>query len=179
MIHRIFQFYRAMTAKLTRQDRRWVRSRLPQRALPLFFAMHRVDQYHALHVARTALELLEDLPAEKQNNVSQPFLMRCALLHDVGRVRGDLDIWGKVFCVLMMHFLPALAKKMECVKAEHIWQKFGHALYVYEHHADIGAKKLRAIGLNAEAEIILRHHRLPRVDDPIELTLLRIADDRN
>lgn len=179
MLQRIFQFYRAMTAHLTREDRRWIRARLPQRALPLFFAMHRVDQYHALHVAKTALKLLSVLPEEQQAAISQPFLLRCALLHDVGRVKGDLDIWGKVFCVLMMHFLPRLAKKMERRTAEHFWQKPGHALYVYEHHAAIGAAKLRQNHLSAEAEIIAKHHRPRWADDPIELVLLREADERN
>lgn len=179
MLHRIFQFYRAMTAHLSRQDKRWVRARLPQRALPLFFAMHRVDQYHALHVAKTALQLLAELPEEQQAAISQPFLLRCALLHDVGRVKGDLNIWGKVFCVLMMHFLPGLAKRMECEEAEYFWQKPGHALYVYEHHAELGASKLRQSHLEREADIVAKHHTPPWADDPIELVLLRKADERN
>lgn len=179
MNQRIFQFYRAITAHLTRADRHWVRSRLPQKALPLFFAMHRVDQYHALHVAKTALELLEVLPEKEKININQPFLLRCALLHDVGRVKGDLNIWGKVYCVLMMHFLPNLGRRMECEKDECFWQKPGHALYVYEHHAQIGAQKLRRIGMAKEAAIILHHHEPPSGDDPIELILLRAADARN
>ncbi len=175
MMQRVRQFYRAMTADITPADRDFVDKSIPKAAQPLFYAMHPADQYHALHVARTALALadMSNLPVDRS------MLLRCALLHDVGRQKGDLDIWGKVFTVLMDHFLPALAEKLAKPACRGLWDKPGHALYVYYHHAEIGAARLRAIGLTAEAALIARHHLPPAGDDAPELSLLRDADERN
>ena len=123
------------------------------------------------NVAYTALALAKEhgLSAEQR-----AFLVRCALLHDVGRRRGDLDILGKVFAVLMMHYLPsASARLMERPG------RLGHALYVYRHHPAIGAALLRKIGMEEEAAVIERHHMAAAPGDSTVLVLLREADARN
>ncbi|SFT34933.1 HDIG domain-containing protein [Selenomonas sp. GACV-9] len=175
MIQRVRQFYRALTATITAADKVWIDQSIPAAAQKLFYAMHPADQYHALHVARTALAL-----ADKSNMiVDRSFLCRCALLHDVGRRKGDLDIWGKVFTVLICHFCPCLADKLACPQAEAFWEKPGYAIYVYKHHAAIGAQRLRDLGFMAEAAVIACHHRQPAAGDSPVLCLLRAADERN
>ena len=171
MIGRIRQFVRAITAHVTAADRAYVASVLPEAALPLFYAMHRADQRHALNVARTARELAKARQAAGKT-VDTAFLERCALLHDVGRRKGDLDIFGKVFCVLAVHFFPARSRR---------WAEDGTSrmLVVYYHHPRIGAELLRGIGLEREAEVIERHHEAASADDAIELRLLRLADEAN
>ena len=91
MIQRVKQFYRAITARITMADRAWVEETLPAAAKPLFYDMHPADQYHALNVAKTAMRLWGEAPAGDRD-----LLLRAALLHDVGRVQGDMDIMGKV-----------------------------------------------------------------------------------
>ena len=171
MIGRIRQFVRAITAQVTAEDQAYVESVLPKKALPLFYGMHRADQRHALNVARTAMELVRQCRAEG-TPVDERLLERCALLHDVGRRKGDLDIFGKVFCVLAVNFFPVRAR---------MWAEDGTSkmLAVYFHHPKIGAALLRDIGLSEEAAIIERHHEVPRVDDSLELRLLRLADEAN
>ena len=173
---RVRQFLRAVGAKLTPADRAYVKAILPPCALPLFYAMHPADCSHVLHVCRTAKEMAaaEHLPKEQE-----AFLLRCALLHYAGRVKGDLDIMGKVFAVLMMHYLPSISERMVRPDAHHIWQKPGHALYVYRHHPAIGAAKLRAIGLMAEAAVIEQHHMPHSLADPPVLRILKLADEQN
>lgn len=172
MIGRVRQFFRAMTARVSAADRAYVRSVLPREAQSLFFAMHRVDQRHALNVTRTAMTLVDALDSQERMHVDRALLERCALLHDVGRKKGDLDIFGKVACVLLAHYLPAQSKK---------WAEDGtsHMLDVYYHHPAIGAALLRAIGLTREAELIAHHHESEAPDDSIELRLLRLADEAN
>lgn len=173
---RVRQFARAMTEHMTEKDWRHVQALLPADALPLFRAMHPADQCHVLHVERTAEEMAarEHLPREER-----ALLARCALLHDVGRVRGDLDVMGKVFAVLVMHGLPAVGRRMMCRDAHVPWRKLGHALYVYRHHPAIGAAKLRAAGLAEEAAIIAQHHEPPSLLDPPVLRILKAADEQN
>ncbi len=179
MIQRIRQFVRAVTARVMQADRDYVARVLPASAYPgaqeLFYRMHPADQVHALNVAHTA----ERLADERRSAADRDLLRRAALLHDVGRQKGDLDIWGKVFCVLMYHYLPSLAKRWQCAAVRYPWQLIGHALYVYEHHPAIGAERLRRIGMDAEADIIVHHHERPLPEQPVELRLLGEADELN
>ncbi len=175
MIQRIRQFYRALTAHISEADRQYIDRSIPEAAIPLFYQMHPADQYHALGVARTALQLVgsSDFPLD------QSMLLRCALLHDVGRKKGDLDIWGKVFAVLATHYAPGLAKRIACATVSSFWDRPGHAIYVYFHHPEIGAAMLRDIGLYEEAAIISRHHQPPAQGESVVLTILRQADEKN
>ena len=164
---RVKQFYRAVNAKLTADDNIYISTHLSPKEQKLFFAMDVVDQYHCLHVAYT----LERFVIEDAQRVDREFLIRCALLHDIGRVKGDMPLFGKVFVVLITACFPSFANSLEI--------KGNRLLYIYRHHAEIGAKKLQDIGLYKEAKIIAKHHLKPSVDDPSELRLLRIADDKN
>ena len=164
---RVKQFFRAIGAKLSADDNVYISSHLSPKEQKLFFAMDVVDQYHCLHVAYT----LERFVIEDSQGVDRDLLIRCALLHDIGRVKGDMSLFGKVFVVLITYFFSNFADNLE--------RKGSHLLYIYRHHAEIGAKKLQDIGLYREAKIIAKHHSAPSTDDPAELRLLRIADDKN
>lgn len=170
MMQRVKQFYRALTARLTPADKKWVAESLPPAARPLFYAMHPADQYHALKVAQTAMQLWADNPAGDKD-----MLLRAALLHDVGRVQGDMGIAGKVAAVLVQHFFPSGAEKL--AKSRKGW--LGHVMYVYYHHPEIGAVKVETLGFKQEAALIRCHHAKPKADDPPELVLLRRADELN
>ena len=156
-----------MNAKLTSDDNKYISTHLSTQEQKFFFAMDVVDQYHSIHVAYT----IERFAIEDKKGIDREFLIRCALLHDIGRVKGDMTVWGKVFAVIVTSLFPSLADRLE--------YKGNHVIYVYRHHAEIGAKKLQGIGLYKEAKIIARHHAPPSADDPHELKLLRIADDKN
>ena len=141
--------------------------------MPLFYAMHRADQRHALNVAQTAMQLADAFEREHEGtHVDRSLLERCALLHDVGRRKGDLNIFGKVFCVLLVHYFPARSQA---------WANDGTSkmLAVYYHHPQIGAEMLRSLGFMQEADIIARHHSSAAGGEPIELRLLREADEAN
>lgn len=194
MKQRISQFAHALVAHMGADDKAFVAKYLNAEEQEIFYAMHRVDQVHAVHVAHTAQRLAaENLQAGKIQDVAATapketkqqagtdtalstvnlrLLTRCALLHDVGRVKGDLDLMGKVWAVLLAHYLPDWSRRMA---------DFGriHFLYVYYHHALLGATKLYAHGLRTEAQIIARHHAPARPGDSVELQLLRAADALN
>lgn len=172
---RVGQFLRAVRARVTAEDLGFMASHLPEPARALFLAMHKADQRHALNVAYTALEL-----SEERQGIDREFLLRCCLLHDVGRVRGTMDVWGKVWGVLAEKLLSqAVRRWLEKEKAEHFWQRPGLALYVYRCHAEIGAGKLEALGLLEEAELVRLHHRPETALDREELKILKRADALN
>ena len=169
------QFLRAMGAKINQEDMAFMEAHLPRKARLLFLAMHVADQRHALNVAYTALEL-----AKESKGVDRELLLRCCLLHDVGRVKGTLDVWGKVWTVIADKLLPQKARAaLEREKAVYFWQRPGLALHVYRCHPEMGAEKLMALGLDREAKLIRLHHSPATAADPEELRMLRIADALN
>ena len=163
MIQRVKQFCRAVTAKVDSADRRYVERYLPPEAAKLFYAMSTVDQRHALNVAHSLERLLDGTDTERD------FMLRVALLHDVGRVRGDMGIIGKVAAVLLAEFAPRLAN---------FFAAKTNFMHVYFHHAEIGAAKLKALGFVDEAAIIALHHT-SSADESVELCLLKQADELN
>ena len=167
IIKRGKQFFRALFAKITPEDRQYISLYLNAEEQKLFFAMSTIDQFHCLNVAYTIGKFI----IEDKKNIDRKFLIRCALLHDIGRVDGDLNIFQKVFVVLVMKFAPNFAIKLE--------RQGNHAIYIYNHHAEIGARKLQKINLFREAKIIAKHHSPPSSEDPDELKLLRLADEKN
>lgn len=166
-IGRILQFVRALTARVSVDDGKYISAHLNAEEQKIFFAMSVADQVHSLRTAYT----IERLVIEDKRGVDREFLIRCALLHDVGRRAGDLTVMGKVFAVLVTTFAPNFAERLEI--------NGNRALYVYHHHAEIGGRKLQQIGLFKEAKIIAKHHAPPKPDDPLELKLLRLADNEN
>ena len=164
---RIWQFIRAVTARVSVDDGKYISAHLNADEQKIFFAMSVADQCHSLRTAYT----IERLVIEDKRGVDREFLIRCALLHDVGRKAGDLTIRGKIFVVLVTNFAPQFAERLEL--------NGNRELYVYHHHAELGAQKLQRIGLFKEAKIIAKHHSPPKANDPIELKLLRLADNEN
>lgn len=167
IIKRSRQFFRALFAEVTAEDGKYISAHLNGAEQKLFFAMSKIDQAHSLRTAYT----IEKFIIEDKKGVDRKFLIRCALLHDIGRVKGDLGIFGKVFAVLIITFAPNFADKLE--------RRGNHSIYIYRHHAEIGARKLQKLNLYREAKIIARHHSAPKPDDPKELKLLRLADEEN
>ena len=179
MIKRILQFYRAITAKLSAEDIRQIKKYLPPAAQNLFFAMHLADQYHTFNVYKTAIFLYQKLPAIEQAQVNYKLLLRSALLHDVGRKNGDLNVIGKVATVLLTSFMPNFSKRIAAKKVRGILARPSYWLYIYYNHPMIGAAKLKAIGMVSEAEIVAKHHNAAEETDSIELKILKLADEQN
>ena len=170
MLNRVKQFLRALFAKVSAADRAYIEEHLGgQEEQELFFAMDIIDMRHALNVAYTAEKL-----AATEANIDKKLLVRAALLHDTGRIKGDLGIIGKTLAVLFEWALPKLARKI-AAPAEGLPKM----MYVYFYHGELGAEKLRKIGLYREAELAKKHHDPPKEGDSAELCLLRIADNLN
>ena len=164
---RVRQFYRALTADISIDDEKYLMTHLNQKEIDLFYKMGLIDQFHSLQVAYT----IERLIIEDKQGINKEFLIRCALLHDIGKINVKTSVWDKVFAVLVTTFLPRLADELEL--------KGNRSIYIYRNHAELGGQKLQKMGLFQEAKIIARHHSPPRADDSKELKLLRLADEEN
>ena len=169
MAGRLYQFYRAVTASLTEQDRQYVEKYLPAEAQKLFWNMSTADRYHALHVAYTAIEIA------KSEKCDSDLLRRSALLHDVGRTDGSMNVWEKSIAVIIVGCFPEFARKL--AQKNNGW--LSGILHIYFFHPQIGAEMLEEIGMNKEAEIVSHHHDHVVPESNIELRILQQADSEN
>ena len=173
MMKRIRQFFHAVFAEVSAEDRAFLEQNLSMEQQALFFGMSVPDQCHALRTAHTAIALAENAAAK----VDLPLLTRCALLHDVGRRDGEFGVFWKCFAVLFAALSPSQAKDYgDDDGSDSVLHR---KMCVYYHHADIGADMLLREGFAAEAEIVRRHHKAPAEDDPPELRIVRMADEMN
>ena len=172
---RVKQLWSALTAKLTDEDRGFVAANLTPAEQALFYAMNLPDQRHALNVAYTALRL-----ASEYTGVDCSLLTKCTLLHDVGKVKGDVSTWDKVLTVLAHRLAPGWAEEWgRCGRGGRL-DNIRHAFHVYFHHPERSAELVRSLGEGDRiADIILRHHEPETAGEPLELTLLRQADNMN
>lgn len=106
MKQRVLQFFHALTARLYKCDHEFVCCFLNEAERTLFYAMDVIDQRHAVHTAYMALEL-----ARARADIDKNLLVRIALLHDIGRVKGDLGLLDKVISVLLHYFLPNASRR--------------------------------------------------------------------
>lgn len=171
LVKRSRQFFRALFADISDADKLFVQKWLKSDEEKLFWQMNLPDQRHSLNVAYTVMNIGPNHDIE--------FLIRCALLHDVGRRKGDMSTFDKVFAVLMFSLLPLTALRISSYGRGGRIKNIRHALYVYRHHARISAEMLRAIGCNAEADIVELHHDKSELPKRDEVTLLQIADEQN
>lgn len=173
MFHRIKQVLAALTATISPEDRAFVEIYLNSNAQTLFWAMNVADQRHVLNVAYTALQL-----AEGQPTINTVLLIKCALLHDVGKIKGDVSTFDKILTVIGHKFLYKKTKKWARLGRGSRLSNIRHAFYIYFNHGDRSAAMLQAIGESSQViEFVAKHHKTPADDDPLELILLRQSDN--
>lgn len=176
MLNRIKQVAAAVTAKLTEADRAFVAERLNTQEQALFYAMNVPDQRHALNVAGTAGRLA----AQRRDGVDEKLLIKCALLHDVGKVKGDVSTWDKIITVVAHYFAPGWSRSWGRQGRGGPVANLRHAFYTYYNHPERGVALLAAAGAEDNLlDIVRRHHDAPADGEPVELTILREADNLN
>ena len=181
IIQRIKQFWRAANASLNADDAAFVKANLNEVQQRLFFRMNVFDQRHVLNTAYTALKIqrAEHLPLDKE------LLIRACLLHDIARTKEDICLWDKVANVLLAHFAPHQAKAIARAAASlknrrrNFSERRRYAVYIYYHHAQLGAAELRSLGMDDIAAVIEHHHDAEKCSDAPELCVLRRADSLN
>ena len=97
--YRASQFVQALFAQPAAEDARLAAEPLPASLRPLFHALSRAEQSHAVAVLRCLL----------QHGERDPDLLAAALLHDVGKTRAPLRLLDRVLVVLAQRLAPAAA----------------------------------------------------------------------
>lgn len=175
ILRRISQLLWALSAHLTDEDKNYILDSLSPLEVQLFFQMDIVTQWHALRVTHTAWKLAQDYSGWDRN-----LLIKGALLHDIGKKAGDVSTWDRVLFVIVNTLTPRLGKKIAQEGRGSAVANLRHGFYIHYHHPAGGARLAELQGLDpCLVKLIREHHDPPQANEPIELTILREADELN
>ena len=167
--HRVGQFFRALTARVSDEEVKRATRALTPEAQSLFLRQTTQDQRHALAVYR----------ALRQAGDTDSHLLAAALLHDVGKAATWLSAVHRSIIVLLARFAPALLARLS--RGEARW--WNRPFVVHAHHPQIGARWAEEVGCSPLTVALIRRHEEGPADGQTEqdrlLAALRAADDAN
>lgn len=154
------QFLGSLRARVSAEERAAVAGVLTPSEQRLFESMTVRDQRHGLDV-------YDRLRCQGEDD---PFLLRAALLHDVGK--GRLSVWHRAVYVVLSAGAPSLLRRLA---AEEVvgWRR---ALWRCLHHPEIGAALAAEAGSVPEVVRLIRLQEADAEGDR-RLSLLRAADE--
>ncbi len=177
MFNRIRQFYSAITAAVNENETDFVLSNLLPPERDLFYEMSIVDQRHALDVSYKVMESLQSR-GYRVNSPEMKQLLKVALLHDVGKRAGDLNLLDRAIIVIMSQFCPGRIEIWALHGKGGFIQNRRHAFYVAVNHGELGAEKLQQIGCDEEIVNLVLQHHVTETDD-WRIIILKDADQRS
>ncbi|WP_003541329.1 HDOD domain-containing protein [Desulfotomaculum nigrificans] len=173
ILNRIRQFWHALFSRMGSSEISFVRSSLNLEEQRLFFQMDRPTQTHCVRVAKTCLKIMP--PGQP---VNKELLIKSALLHDIGKPANAIKTLDRVMIVLIKALAPDLFYKI--IKKNKSWGRLGRSFLIHVNHPDQGAQLAKQAGMSPEVVYLLKsHHQPAKAGEPLELTILRQADDLN
>jgi hypothetical protein len=147
-LYRVTQGVRALAAFTQTVDYTLPRQYLPPSLLVAFQQMKRSEQLHSIRVLKAVLKQEPETPHD---------LAVAALMHDSGKVRYPLSVYGKSLAVLTRMFVPR-AYRYACARdpQQAVWAR---PCIVAERHPQWGADILRAQGASERAVWLVEHHQ--------------------
>lgn len=181
LIKRTSQFLRAISTKIAPPDLVIIQQYLNPSEQALFFNMDPAIQKHCVNTALTIL----NMPVER-TGTNRSLLMKAALLHDIGKTRGSINLWDRVCYVLAKKVSGKLVSKLASPGHIHGHRsssplaRFRNAFYVHLHHPELGAKLAAKARLDETIIYLLRHHHnIAKAASSKELAALMKADELN
>ncbi|WP_234124802.1 HD domain-containing protein [Clostridium hydrogenum] len=163
MFKRIKQFYNYMTANVDAEDKMYLDKCLNTDERNLFDKLSVHEQKHSINVAKDVENICD------KNSMNSSNLVKAALMHDIGKLKAKMNIIEKSIIVILDNISKGRIKRF--TKLEKI--------YVYYNHPDDGAKILEELNENSRILYLIRNHHNKSIKDDLELSILKICDDRN
>lgn len=161
--YRIKQFYWALNSKIDKIDIEFINSILNDKELQLFNMLSTHEKKHSIKVAYDVQKICKD------KKVDSMLLLKAALLHDIGKVFAKLSLLDKSIMVLAHNISKGKIKKFSQYKK----------INVYYNHGKLGSELLKDKGCNKQLLYLIENHDNHKINNNIELEILRICDNRN
>ena len=170
-VSRVKQFYIGFTAtfkRISQDDIIFIKSYLNNKEYNLFNKYYDYDKKHSIRVAKSVYKLCDERNI-KDND--KDFLIKTALLHDIGKIHKRITIIDRVFLVLL--------NKLTKNKSQNLsWTK----IKVYYNHGEMGYEVLKNYITDEKMLYIIRnHHKDLQSCDCYreELEILQLSDETN
>jgi len=182
--YRVRQLWLALVGTGGPVDEAVLRRHLNAEQMALFLRMSGAEQAHALAVLRTVQTPKRGYGVPKgggQGVGDARALAQAALLHDVGKVGGRIQLWHRVATVLLNAWRPALLHRL-ALNELHSWR---YPFFVLLHHAERGAELVAGVGTDAVAVALIRAHHTAvgqsglNAQERALLSVLQSADEQN
>lgn len=168
MLYRVKQFIWDITSNVKPIDGKLVNNYLNQKEIEVFNKLRHSEKHHSIRVCNDALDF-----AEKNNiKINKYKLGKAALLHDVGKVTGSVNVIDKSILVLLDKFSKGAIRKFSNIKK----------IDLYYNHPVRGANilKNRLKYDNEFLDVVKNHHlEIPKNNENKYLEIIKICDDRN
>lgn len=174
MLHRIKQFYSALTAEVRSEENEFINHYLNEREQTLFFQMSVVDQRHALDVSYLVVKALEN----RKKSECDRNLVKAALLHDIGKRNGELTLFDRILIVILEKFWPLQMTQWASKGRGGFITNRRHALFIAVHHSLRGAEFLQEIDCEQDIIDLVRDHHQPDSGD-WRMVILQDADRKS
>lgn len=159
--YRVKQFFSYLNAKITNEDLEYIYSKLNNNELRLFNKLSFHEQKHSINVARD----VERICLHKKKLSSD--LVKISLLHDIGKISGNLNIIDKSILVILNYLSKGRIKKFNSIKK----------IDLYYNHGKIGANILKKYGYDERFLYLIENHHAG-IDD-YELNIIKFCDNKN
>jgi|GEM_PF-83010 len=172
---RIRQFIRAVFSRMEPEDHETVKNYLDPGEKRLFYGMDPAVQKHCVNAAGTVQLLSARIP-----EIDCQKLIKAALLHDIGKTRGNLNLLSRAGYVLVNTISPGLAARFAQKGPVTGLPGWRNTFYIHLYHDEIGAAMAEDAGLDEDLVFLLRnHHNKDLAAVSKELSLLLEADELN
>jgi putative nucleotidyltransferase with HDIG domain len=163
ILYRIKQFIWAITANLNLQDKEFIKYYLTDYELKLFNKLPVYEKKHSIKVAYDIKKF-----CEKEKKYDKNFLIKLALLHDIGKICNALNVVQKCIMVILDKITAKKLSKFTKIKIIDTYYNHGLKGYYILKKYDYSYKFLY---------LVKNHHN--NIEGNKELNILKIFDSKN
>lgn len=171
MMQRVKQFYMAITAKITYDDKLFIETYLNENEKKIFYKLSISEQCHSVRVAKDIKTYLYNIDEGKnlKCKLSKEDLIKIALLHDIGKINCNLSTIQKSILVLFDKFTKGNLKKFDNLKM----------VDVYYNHGIMGERILSKMQYSKRFLYLVKNHHNNDIIGDMELNIIKMCDNRN
>lgn len=164
-LYRVKQFYWSLTSKIGTEDKLFINYYLQRHEAELFSKLSISEQKHCIKVA---MDVKECCDSEKIN-LNEKIFIKIALLHDIGKLNGNLGVVDKSLIVILNKITKGKIKKLHKIKK----------IDVYYNHGNKGYDLLKKYNYDERFLFLIKNHHNSAIIGDKELDILMKCDNRN